>query len=847
MMEQYLAIRKEHQDCILLYRMGDFYEMFFDDAIIASKALNITLTKRGYHQGKQIPMCGVPVHNYEGYLRQLVSKGFRVGLCEQTKENTHNGLVDRQVVRIFTQGTLVEDSLLEKNAHHFLLCLFQEKGVFGAAWSDVSTGEFFTQSVSLEDLKTLLTRVNCREIVLSASLRAQESLRRLWQEWDSALTIQADALFDKVAALSRLKEFYQVAFLDGFGAFTSAELTAAGTLLGYLERTQKGNLPYVTPPKRINPETILEIDPATRRNLGLTSDRTQDRERTLLGILDQTKTSAGARLLASYLASPLTDPAQISLRLDMIEFWFNHRKQARSLQVTLSRCLDLERSLSRLILGHAGGPRDLGALRDSLSCAAEIKASLTALDLPPPLLECRDAIDPHPELIAELKRTLLPNPLPLSTRDGNFIDPQAYPPLAEQIRLRDHGRQLIAALQARYIEEYKITSLKIKYNTLLGYHIEVPSAHRDRLLSEELVYRQATANTVRFRSQTLSDLEVKITQATERVTTIERELFEQLVEKIKERAAAITATAHALARIDVSLGLYQTAAQWEWGRPLVDSSLVFEVENGRHPIVEAALKQNDETKFVANDCSLTPDSRLWLLTGPNMAGKSTFLRQNALIAILAHIGSYVPATAARIGRIDRIFSRIGAADDLARGQSTFMVEMIEASTILHQATSSSLVILDEIGRGTSTLDGLSIASACIEYLHDQIQCRCLFATHYHELTELDKKLAALHCYTMGTREWQGDIIFLYRLIQGVADNSYGIHVARLAGLPQTIISRAYQLFRSLEKVANYHDHFSRTLEELPLFAPQPPPPSLSAVERELETHLPRRPDPKTSP
>ena len=824
MMEQYFAIRQEHQDCILFYRMGDFYEMFFDDAIVASKALNITLTKRGQHKGKEIPMCGVPVHNYEGYLRQLVTQGFRVGLCEQTKEITYNGLVDRQVVRIFTQGTLLEDSLLESNAHHFLLCIAQDKERLGAAWSDVSTGEFFTQPVSQAGLKTLMIRLNCREILIPQALRSQEALGGLWREWDSALTIQEDSLFDSVTAFSRIKHFYEVSFLDGFGTFTTPEITAAGTLIGYLERTQKGNHPYLSPPKRITPGTILEIDPATRRNLELSSDRTQSPKHSLLGVIDQTQTSAGARLLASYLASPITDISSINHRLDAIEFWIGHPEEAQTLHRTLSECLDIERALSRLVLGH-GGPRDLGTLRDSLSCAARIKTLLTSLetDLPQGLAECHASIDPDRALLTELKQTLIPTTLPISVREGNFIAPQACPALAEQIHLRDQGRQLIAALQARYVKEYKIASLKIKYNTLLGYYIEIPSSHRERLLDqEELIYRQATANTVRFRSQTLIDLETKITQATERVATIEQELFDLLLEKVKQQAATITATAKALAVIDVSLGLHRVASTQGWCRPLLDESFGFEIQGGRHPIVEIALKQDHAVGFIANDCRLTEESRLWLLTGPNMAGKSTFLRQNALIAILAQMGSYVPASFARIGRIDRIFSRIGAADDLARGQSTFMVEMIETSIILHQATRSSLVILDEIGRGTSTLDGLSIASACIEYLHDQIGCRCLFATHYHELTQLDKKLPHLHCYTMRTREWKGDIVFLYQLIQGVADDSYGIHVARLAGLPKKVITRAYKTFKSLEKVANYHDHFSRTLAALPLFASTAP-------------------------
>ena len=749
MMEQYFTIKKAHPDSLLFYRMGDFYEMFFEDAITASEVLNIALTKRGRYNGKEIPMCGVPVHNYTFYLHQLVNQGYKVALCEQVeavdqarKRRGAKALVERAVVRIFTQGTLTEEELLDARTNNYLVTLVQYQKNFALSWTDLSTGELTTQCITEEDISSALTRLDSREIIVSESLMNHPQVGALCREWYKQLTIQPDSTFDFKNAQARLEAVYQVKTLEGFGSFTEAEVTAAGVLVDYVARTQKRTSPYFRPLRRIAQGTILEIDSATQRNLEILYNLSGSRVRTLLSTIDQTITNIGARLLCTRLASPLTDISAITRRLDGVTFWIQNMGLCYDIRQLLRGVPDMERAFRRLSLDH-GGPRDLAAIRDALEKALKTRNILLKHhdSLPEDIACCVRDMACDTDLLKTLTERLAPSPLPVYARDGNFIAPGISSKLDEQLTLRDKSRQLLSTLQIKYVKQFRISSLKIKHNTVLGYYIEIPITQSDRLISKDqenlLKHRQTTANTVRFKSDELSTLEQNISQAVEKVRALELMLFIELVSMVMHQAKTLISIVQSLAKLDVSCALAVVAETRNWCRPRIDKSLSFDIRQGRHLVVEAAQQQE---LFVANNCDLSPGNNLWLLTGANMTGKSTFLRQNALILILAQIGAYVPAQSAHIGIVDRLFSRVGAGDDLARGRSTFMVEMTETAAILHQATSRSFILLDEIGRGTSTYDGLSIACACIEYLHDVIQCRCLFATHFHELTRLAQKL-----------------------------------------------------------------------------------------------------------
>jgi DNA mismatch repair protein MutS len=831
MMAQYLEIKQAHPECLLFYRMGDFYEMFFDDAVAASRTLDIALTRRGQHLGEDIPMCGVPVHSHESYLQRLIRHGFRVAICEQMEDPAEarkrggKSVVKRGVIRIVTPGTLTEDSLLDARASNWLAAVAEVAGGLGLAWLELSTGELVVQPVDRAGLAAALTRLDPQELLLSERLVQTPELFELWAEWKSRLTVQPNARFDSENGRRRLLDLFQVGALDAFGNFGRAEVAAAGALVGYVELTQKGRVPRLSPPRRVGPGAVMEIDAATRRNLELTRTMTGERRGSLLATIDRTVSGAGARLLATHLAAPLTDPAAIARRLDMVAHMLDDERLRGHARDALRRCPDLERALSRLTLGR-GGPRDLAAVRDGLIQAAAIRGLLTgngmapAGDLPDGLEAVARGLGEHGELVDRLRQALA-GELPLMARDGGFIAPGFSPRLDELATLRDESRRLIAGLQSRYASVTGIANLKIKHNNVLGFHLEVSAAQADKLLTgthrETFMHRQTMASAVRFGTVELSDLERKISEAADRARAVELELFETLLAEVVAQAEPIALAARALAGLDTAAALAELAVEGRWSRPVVDASLDFDIAGGRHPVVEAMLETTNAGPFVANDCALPAAHRLWLLTGPNMAGKSTFLRQNALIAILAQIGSYVPAGHARIGVVDRLFSRVGAADDLARGRSTFMVEMVETAAILNQAGERALVILDEIGRGTATFDGLSIAWACVEHLHDVNRCRALFATHYHELTMLAAKLPALSCHTMRIKEWHGDVVFLHEVTAGSADRSYGIHVARLAGLPGPVVGRAEEVLRILES-GEQSAGIARLAEDLPLFS-----------------------------
>ena len=851
MMAQYLRIKAEQPDALLFYRMGDFYEMFFDDAVNASRALDITLTKRGKHQGEDIAMCGVPVHSHEQYLSRLIRKGFRVAVCEQTedpaeaKKRGAKSVVNRAVVRVVTPGTITEDALLDARANNYLACVAEAEGKLGLAWVDVSTGQFFAQSATPQSLSAQLARLNPGELLGADSLFGRDSFQGVFADWRSVLTPQPAARFDSTNGQKRLETLFGVKTLDAFGGFGRAEIAAAGALVDYIELTQKGKLPRLSPPERLAADGVMEIDAATRRNLELSQTMSGARKGSLLSTVDMTITGAGARLLAGRLAAPLTDVDAIEARLCDVQFFVDDARVRDDVRALFQRCPDVERALTRITL-RRGGPRDVAAIRDGLELTAQARDLFAAKTLPAGIEKTLDGLGAHGELMGELTAALGQD-LPLLARDGGYVRKGYRPDLDELKMLRDESRRLIAGLQGDYQADTGVAALKVKHNNVLGYFIEVPAKHGDILMAadNDYIHRQTLANAVRFSTVALGELEGKIARAADGAVALELEIFEQLVDRVIAHAGAIAGAALALAELDVASALATLAIERRLVRPQVDHSRDFDIEAARHPVVEAALSAGAGEAFVANGCTLDDDGgRLWLLTGPNMAGKSTFLRQNALICVMAQMGSFVPATKARIGVVDRLFSRVGAADDLARGRSTFMVEMVETAAILNQAGPRALVILDEIGRGTSTFDGLSIAWAVVEHLHQANTCRALFATHYHELTALQAKLDGLSCHAMKVKEWKGQVVFLHEVGPGAADRSYGIHVGKLAGLPSAVVERAETILKMLEE-GEQSSAVTKLADDLPLFSHAPAlgtqsngPREASEVEQAVSALLP---------
>ena len=838
MMAQFLEIKAANADSLLFYRMGDFYEMFFEDAALASRALGIALTKRGKHLGQDIPMCGVPVHAADDYLQRLIAQGFRVAVCEQTedpaeaKKRGPKAVVRRDVVRLVTPGTLTEESLLDARAHNFLTALFrspQKDGAepgFALASIDISTGELIAAATRLADLPGELARIKPGEVLAGDDLASDGDIRRLVEEAGAALTPCPRAHFDSVRGERALKERLGVATLDAYGDFTRAELAALAGLLTYVEITQVGRAPLLRPPRKEVAGSLLLIDAATRTNLELARSNHGSRAGSLLAAVDRTVTAAGARELASRLASPLTDVDTVNARLDAVAYLGGEPRLRQELREALKAAPDLARALARLALGR-GGPRDLGAVRTSIRAAHDLAAHLLrtgeALGMPRELMSIVERLAAAPTQIEQSLSTALADELPVNARDGTFIREGFHTDLDEHRRLRDSSRQVIAGLQATYADATGIKGLKVRHNNVLGYFVEVTALHAPTLTKpphvELFIHRQTMANVVRFSTPALAELEARITSAAGRALALELDVFAELTKDVLAEEQALAAASAALAELDHYAGLAELAAEQGYVRPRVDESLVFAVVEGRHPMVEQTLKRGDGASFIGNDCRLgdgEDDTRVLVVTGPNMAGKSTFLRQNALIVVLAQSGCFVPAKAAHIGIVDRLFSRVGAADDLARGRSTFMVEMVETAAILNQATARSFVVLDEIGRGTATFDGLSIAWATLEYLHEVNRSRVLFATHYHELTALADKLAHAANATVEVKEWRDEIVFLYRVVRGAADRSYGIHVAKLAGLPGPVLARAGEVLNELEK-ADGRPKPADLADDLPLF------------------------------
>ncbi len=815
MMAQYLALKEEAGDCLLFYRMGDFFELFFEDAKIASAVLDIALTSRGEHDGDKIPMCGVPVHAMEAYLARLIKAGQRVAIANQTetpeeakKRAGSKALVSRAIVRVVTAGTLTEEALLDSRTANWCVAVGEASSGVAIACADISTGRFELIETDAARLGAELARLNPAETI---ACEATE-----FAELATALRPKID--FDSTGGEARLKRLFGVATLDGFGQFSRAGLAAAGGLVAYLEHTAKGSLPFLRPPRVSRAEAAMAIDAATRESLELTVSAAGTRKGSLLDAVDRTVTGAGARLLGADIAAPLMDRAAIDARLDLVTLFHDDAGLRDSIRATLRALPDIGRALGRLAAGR-GSPRDLGQLRDGLDGAWRLGEKLDRIaDAPQLLRDLAPQLRGHGALIDLLTRALVPEP-PVDAAHGGYIA-EGYDAALDDLRdAGAGGRRAIAALEGEYRARTGITALKIRHNGVLGYHIEVPARSADALMKPDsgFTHRQTLAGVVRFNAPELHDVAVKVTQAGAHALSAEAAHLEELTGEALARREPIAATADALARIDVAAGLAERAAAGGWARPELVEHSCFDIEGGRHPVVEAAVARAGG-RFVANDCKLSEESRLWLVTGPNMGGKSTFLRQNALIAVLAQAGSYVPAARATLGLVDRLFSRVGASDNLARGRSTFMVEMVETAAILAQATPRSFVILDEVGRGTSTYDGLAIAWAVVEAIHEENRCRCLFATHYHELTRLAERCDALSLHHVRAREWKGELVLLHELAEGPADRSYGIAVARLAGMSPATVRRAKAVLDKLEAGRAKTGGLAAGLDDLPLFA-----------------------------
>ncbi|MCQ0988844.1 DNA mismatch repair protein MutS [Jiella marina] len=834
MMAQYIEIKAANPDCLLFYRMGDFYELFFDDAVEASRALGITLTKRGKHLGEDIPMAGVPVVSADDYLQKLIALGHRVAVCEQVedpaeaKKRGSKSVVKRDVVRLVTPGTITEEALLEPGRANYLMTLARlgggENPSYALAWADLSTGLFRTAEVSRDRLEAEIAAVEPSEIVVAEPVFHAPDMQPVLRRFGRTARPEPQTFFDGATAEEKICRFFQVTTLEGLGRFSRVELSAAAALIAYLGKTQLSARPMLQRPARVSQGSIMEIDPATRASLEITRTLAGRRQGSLLATIDRTVTGAGARLLAGRLSAPLTDPETIGSRQDSLAFFLDEPDLRRNLRKALAGLPDGERALSRLAL-QRGGPRDLAGIRDCLEAAIAIGEMLPA-EMPAELEAARGDIAALPRDVAAALREALTDAPPPFKRDGGFVRSGAIPALDEARALGENSRKVIAELEARYAAETGIRNLRIKYNNVLGYFVETGESQAKTLMSSEWAetfrHRQTMASAMRFSTQELAGLESRITGAASEALSLELKCFDELAGAVLAEAEALQRGAEALAVLDVAAAFAELAVEGDWTRPVVDSSLAFQIEGGRHPVVEAALKAGSGSPFVANDCDLSPPAggdkgALWLLTGPNMGGKSTFLRQNALIAVLAQIGAFVPATRVHLGVVDRLFSRVGASDDLAEGRSTFMVEMVETAAILNQAGPRALVILDEIGRGTATYDGLSIAFATVEHLHEVNGCRALFATHFHEMTALGKRLTRMKNTTMRVKEYKGDVILLHEVTSGVADRSYGIQVAKLAGLPAAVVERARHVLSELERGGSQARR-TAFIDDLPLFS-----------------------------
>ncbi|MGB3738459.1 MAG: DNA mismatch repair protein MutS [Pontixanthobacter sp.] len=825
MMAQYHALKDQADGCLLFYRMGDFFELFFDDAKIAADVLDIALTARGKDGGEAVPMCGVPVHSAESYLARLIKAGCRVAIAEQVEtpaeakvrakaagEPVSKALVRRDIVRFVTAGTLTEDALLEPRRANMLAAVCDIRGVTGVAACDISTGRMVLESCAGEDAGAVLARIGACEIVAADNTAIDTA------SLDTQIIERPAGDFDSAAGERRLKDIHGVGTLDAFGAFDRSMLAAAGGLIAYLDHAGRGALPLLLPPVARVGANMLAMDRATRASLEILIGPDGSRNGSLIAAIDRCVTGAGARLLADDLAAPLCEAAGISARSGLVAYIHADPLLRADLRDRLRALPDIGRALGRVVADR-GSPRDLGQIRDGLDAARQLRDMLAAkTDRPALLDQLLPPMGGHGALVDTMRRALVAAP-PTDRQAGGYIA-EGYDAALDELRtISGSARRAIAALEARYRADTGVNTLKIKHNGVLGYFIEVPARHADALMAADsgFTHRQTMKNAARFNSLGLHEEAGRITEAGGRALAAEEAHFEELCDAAIRVREGIAATAAALARLDVAAGQAERAVEGNWCRPSIADEPCLNIRAGRHPVVEAALAKGT-ARFVANDCTLDPDDRLWLIGGPNMGGKSTFLRQNALIVIMAQAGGYVPADSAAIGLVDRLFSRVGASDDLARGRSTFMVEMVETAAILAQATPRSFVILDEVGRGTSTYDGLALAWAVVEAVHETLACRCLFATHYHELARLADSCDALSLHHVRAREWKGDLVLLHELADGPADRSYGLAVAKLAGIPKPVIARAKAVLDKLEKGRAETGGLAAGLDDLPLFA-----------------------------
>jgi len=825
-MEQYLNLKAQYKDHLLFYRLGDFYELFFDDAIKAAKLLNIVLTKRGNSNGQEIPMCGVPAHSSESYLHKLIDLGFKVAICDQletadeAKKRGYKSIVKRDVVRIVTPGTIIEDSLLEDKSNNYLASIVEQNGEYAIAWLELSTGKFFHTLTSLKALDSDLLRISPRELLISEKFTEDEKIRSILKNYKISITQHAQSFFEYNKSHRTLCEFYKIRELGVVGNFSKVEIMACGALLEYVRVTQRGFIPRLELPKPYKQQNFMLIDASARRNLELFSTQFGEKKGSLISVIDHTVTASGGRLLKQMLASPLACSKAINLRLSTAQFFVNNHEPRRKIREILSNITDIERSLSRLILGR-GSPKDMNLLKIGLGKTLELseflckiesgengslpqqyviqvadtgiqmqipasRAGMTVKSDESELSTIHKSLGNHQDLFELLNSAILDNNLS-SVKEGGFINPKYNSELSELSYILNNSNKLVTQLRESYRNLTGIAALKILHNNILGYYVEVSANHK--ITSDIFIHRQSLANSMRYTTNELKELENKILTARDAAIGLEVKIFSELCSEVAKESEKIALAANALAKLDIRTAFAELAVQNNYVKPIIDDSKEFNICSGRHPVVEV----ND--KFIANSINL---AGIHLITGPNMAGKSTFLRQNALIAVLAHMGSFVPAESAHIGVIDKIFSRVGATDNITAGYSTFMVEMIETATIVNQATDRSLVILDEIGRGTGVYDGLSIAQAVIEHIHNVNKCRAIFATHYHELTKVSKYLKSVKCFCVKIREWNGEVIFLHEVIEGIADESYGIHVAKLAGFPDSVLNRANEVFEELK-------------------------------------------------
>ena len=839
MMQQYLSVKEQYKDYLLMYRMGDFYEMFFDDAMTASKALDIALTHRGTYMGKPVPMCGIPYHAFSSYMPKLVKQGIKVAICEQTedpaeaKKRGYKAVVRREVSRIITAGTLTEDNLLNGSFNNYLMSVVINDGLdvkVSVAIADISTGEFSVQSFEENAIAELISFVvikNPAEIIISDEDIKNPKLETFVSQFKSKLVLKPKTFFDEINSKRNICDIFKVSDVSVIGNFSSPEIEVQGAILNYIQLTQIGQLPNISKPVKEANSDILQIDAFSVKNLEIfenINDETTNNSN-LFAVMDRTKTPMGKRELKRALSAPLANAQKINKRLNSVEFFVGNQELLCDIRDILSQIFDIQRIVSRISCNRAG-PRDLLNIGTTLAVIPNLKSLLCNAvqnSIENPLGGIIDGLRDFSELSKKLNNAIIDEP-PILTRDGGFIKDGFHPTLDEYKSLSQNTKQVILDLQAKYALQTSIMNLKIKYNNIVGYFVEVPSKQATALMAPDsgFQHKQTLVNGVRFTTPELSEIEQKILVANEKYLSLELEIFNNLCHEILNRVDDITILSNAISELDLYTSLALLAIENDYVKPEVDNSFDFEIVDGRHPVVEANLKKLN-VSFIPNDCVLEnkgDDSKLWILTGPNMAGKSTFLRQNAIIIIMAQIGSFVPATKAHIGVIDKLFSRVGASDNLARGQSTFMVEMSETATILNQADERSFVILDEIGRGTSTFDGLSIAWAVLEYLNNINRCRGIFATHYHELTQVIGKMKNVSAHTMEIKEYKGDVVFLHKVGLGVADKSYGIHVAKIAGIPEEVIVKASQILAGLESDDGMQKsrHLVKKLDDMDLFS-----------------------------